>query len=896
MLKASVTQKEPHMNNQQYIARLKVEGMSCASCVARVEKALNKLPNISQAQVNLATENATVHSSDKINYRDVIQAIEKTGFSVTTEQNNIKISGMTCASCSARVQRALSKVDGVIDAHVNLATETATITKLSDVTQQSLQRAIEKAGFDVVQPEWQLRIEGMSCASCVARIEKALNKVTDVSHAQVNLATETAHVQGGELTELLAAVEKSGFHAYLKNQDQPHLQANKQIEQQQLKRDFTIALIFTLPVFILEMGSHLVPAFHHWIHHSIGMQNSWYIQFILTCIVLIFPGRRFYQHGLPALFRGAPDMNSLVAVGTLAAFSYSVLATFAPQLLPTGTVNVYFESAVVIIVLILLGRLLEARAKGQTSQAIQYLLGLQPKTAKVLQANQTIELPIEQVQRGMHILIAPGEKIPVDGHVIAGQSFVDEAMMTGEPVPVAKKQGQQLIGGTINQTGSLTMQATHTGQDGALANIIRMVEQAQGTKLPIQSLVDKITLWFVPVVMLFALITFIVSWMFGPEPALSFALVNAVAVLIIACPCAMGLATPTSIMVGTGRAAELGVLFRQGEALQQLKSINTIAVDKTGTLTEGKPSLTDFVVKEGFDRSAVLQAIASIEAQSEHPIAHAIVQAAQAEHLELVAVSAFDSVTGAGIRAEVNGQHYYLGGMQMMRSLNIDTTMFSDQADVLAQQAKSPLYVVIEQELVALIAVADRLKESSLAAVQQFHQLGLKVVMVSGDNTLTAQSIAQSLGIDEVIAEVLPHEKVDVVKRLQQQAKVAFVGDGINDAPALAQADVGIAIGTGTDIAIESADVVLMSGDMQGVATAIALSQATLRNIQQNLFWAFIYNLVLIPVAAGLLYPFFGILLSPMFAAAAMALSSVFVLTNALRLKCFQAKILEGTV
>lgn len=878
------------MSEQQQIARLKVQGMSCASCVARIEKALNKLPHISQAQVNLATGIATLHSAEKINYSDAIQAIEKTGFNVATEKTEIKIAGMTCASCSARVQRALNKVDGVIDAHVNLATETATITKIPDVSNQSLQKVIEKAGFEVVQPAWQLSIEGMSCASCVARIEKALHKVSGVIQAHVNLATETAQVQGGQLSELLAAVEKSGFHARLKTQDQTIQHVQKQHEQQQLKHDFIWALVFALPVFILEMGSHLIPAFHEWIHQTIGMQNSWYLQFVLTCLVLIFPARRFYQHGIPALLRGAPDMNSLVAVGTLAAFSYSVIATFfIPTWLPSGSINVYFESSVVIVVLILLGRMLEARAKGQTSAAIQYLIGLQPKIAKVLQNGQVIELAIDQVQPEMLIRITPGEKIPVDGTVIEGESFIDEAMMTGEPLAVRKSIGDQVIGGTMNQTGSLTYKVTHTGQDGTLAQIIRMVEQAQGAKLPIQTLVDKITLWFVPIVMLLAALTFIIWWIFGPAPSLSFALVNAVAVLIIACPCAMGLATPTSIMVGTGRGAELGVLFRQGEALQSLKDVTIVAVDKTGTLTEGKPSLTDFIVKEGLNRNRILQAVASIEAQSEHPIAHAIVAAAKAEKLELLAVTAFDSITGAGIRAVVDGQQYDLGGKQMMQSLNITTHIFTDQAAQLAQQGKSPLFVVIDQELVALVAVADQIKTSSLNAIHQLHQQNIKVVMISGDNRITAEYIAKQLHIDQVIAEVLPQDKVQAVQQLQQQGKVAFVGDGINDAPALAQADVGVAIGTGTDIAIETADVVLMSGNVEGVSSAIALSRATIRNIQENLFWAFVYNIVLIPVAAGLLYPWLGVLLSPMFAAAAMALSSVFVLSNALRLKRFRA-------
>lgn len=876
---------------QTWQTQFNITGMSCASCVARVEKALNKLPNIRQAEVNLATQTASVTSSTKIDYTLLLQAVEKAGFQVEQKTTDIRVGGMTCASCSARVQRALTKVDGVINAHVNLATETATVQSLSRVDTQTLYSAIEKSGFDVIQPAWQLKIVGMTCASCVARVEKALKKVAGVISAEVNLATEIATIEGGELAAMIAAVDKAGFSAQQYQTDQnEHVksQQRKQHEQQQLQRDFMIAFILALPVFILEMGSHLIPAFHAWLHQSFGMQNSWLLQGLLATLVLLIPGRRFYQHGIPALLRGAPDMNSLVAVGTLAAYSYSLVATLMPQWLPAASLNVYFESAVVIVVLILLGRLLEARAKGKTSQAIQYLIGLQPKTAKVMQDGQVIELDIQQVKTGMQLRIAPGEKIAVDGVVVEGQSYVDESMMTGESVAVAKTAQDRVIGGTINQTGSLTIQATHVGVDSVLANIIHMVERAQGAKLPIQTLVDKITLWFVPVVMLLALLTFVTWMLLAPQLGLSFALINAVAVLIIACPCAMGLATPTSIMVGTGRAAELGVLFRQGTALQQLKDVSIIAVDKTGTLTEGKPSLTDFIVNDGFQRQPLLKAIASIEQQSEHPIAQAIVAAAKTEQMSLLPVTEFDSITGAGVSAQVAEQHYQIGGVQLMQQLNIDLQAFKIQADALAQQGKSPLYVVVDGQLAAMLAVADAIKPTTPAALTQLKQLGLNVVMISGDNQITAQAVAKQLGIDEVLAEVLPQHKAEAIQQLQQQGKVAFVGDGINDAPALAQADVGIAIGTGTDIAIESADVVLMSGDLQGVATAIGLSQATIRNIQQNLFWAFIYNIVLIPVAAGVLYPMFGLLLSPMFAAAAMALSSVFVVSNALRLKRYQ--------
>ena len=585
-------------------------------------------------------------------------------------------------------------------------------------------------------------------------------------------------------------------------------------------------------------------------------------------------------------------MNSLVAVGTLAAYLHSVVATFFPSVLPQGTVNVYYEAAAVIITLILLGRFFEAKAKGRTSLAIQHLVGMQPKVARIQLNNQVIEVPIAEVQTGTIVEIRPGERIPVDGEVIYGQSFIDESMITGEPMPVEKTIGSTVVGGTINQSGSLNIKATSVGSSSVLSQIIRMVEQAQGSKLPIQALVDKITMWFVPVVMGLSLLTFLTWFIFGPEPALTFSLVNAVAVLIIACPCAMGLATPTSIMVGTGRGAEMGVLFRKGEALQLLKETKVVAVDKTGTLTEGKPILTDLHVLEGFEYNAVLSLMAAVEAKSEHPIARAIVQAAIDKELILSPVADFKSVTGYGIEATVSEHLVHIGADRYMEKLGLNPNVFSQFSDRLGEEGKTPLYVAIDQKLAAIIAVADPIKESTFAAIEALHQLGLKVAMITGDNRHTAQAIAKKLGIDEVIAEVLPEGKIEAVKKLKNQyGKLAYVGDGINDAPALAEADIGLAIGTGTDVAIEAADVVLMSGNLKGVPNAIALSKATISNIRENLFWAFVYNTALIPIAAGVLYPQFGLLLSPVFAAGAMALSSIFVLGNALRLKRFKAPL-----
>ena len=818
----------------------------------------------------------------------------------TQYQETLSIEGMTCASCVGRVEKALKKVDGVESAAVNLATEKAVITSSQPIDRNTLVKAVERAGYDVPKAQpIELIIDGMTCASCVARVEKALKKVQGVQQANVNLATEHAWIQadgGVSSGDLIQAVKKAGYDAKLLEQDNNQQQDKKETELHQLKRDLIISLILAVPVFILEMGAHMIPSFHMWIMHNIGQYNNWLIQFVLTTLVLIFPGRRFYEKGIPALFRLAPDMNSLVAVGTLAAYSFSLVATFIPDVLPQGTVHVYFEAAAVIVSLILLGRYFEAKAKGRTSQAIQHLVGMQAKTARIHRDGQVLEVPVAEVTTDTIVEIRPGERVPVDGEVVEGHSYIDEAMITGEPIPVEKMLGHQVVGGTINQNGTLNIRATAIGESTVLAQIIRMVEQAQGSKLPIQALVDKVTMWFVPAVMFLALLTFIIWFIFGPEPALTFSLVNAVAVLIIACPCAMGLATPTSIMVGTGRGAEMGILFRKGEALQLLQEVKVVAVDKTGTLTEGKPTLTDFHVQDGFERDQVLQIVASVEAKSEHPIALAIVKAAEDENIEFLPVTAFDSVTGSGIKAEVDGQAVQIGANRYMHEIGVNVSAFEQEAARLGNEGKTPIYVAIRQKLAAIVAVADPIKPSTFAAIDALHQLGLKVAMITGDNRHTAHAIATRLGIDQVEAEVLPEGKVDVVQQLQQKyGRVAFVGDGINDAPALAKSDVGIAIGTGTDVAIEAAEVVLMSGNLQGVPNAIALSNATIRNIHQNLFWAFIYNIALIPIAAGVLYPAFGILLSPVFAAGAMALSSVFVLGNALRLKYFHAIKFESS-
>lgn len=744
-----------------------------------------------------------------------------------------------------------------------------------------------------------LAVEGMTCASCVGRVERALRAVPGVGEASVNLATERAEITGSvDPAALIAAVGAVGYAARpapaaLRAGDEA--EGRKAAEEAALRRDLTLAAALSLPVIVLEMGAHLLPPVHKAIMATIGMQASWYVQFVLTSLVLLGPGQRFYRKGVPALVRLAPDMNSLVAVGTAAAYLYSLVATFAPGLLPAGTVNVYYEAATMIVTLILLGRMLEARAKGQSSQAIGRLIGLQVRSARVRRDGASQEVAVADLRPGDLVEVRPGERLPVDGEVAEGASWIDESMITGEPLPVEKGPGSAVTGGTVNQTGAFIFRATAVGEATVLAQIIRLVEAAQGGKLPIQALVDRVTMWFVPGVMGLAALTFAVWLAVGPEPALTFGLVNAVAVLIIACPCAMGLATPTSIMVGTGRGAELGVLFARGAALQSLQGVRVVAFDKTGTLTEGKPVLADLTLAPGFQRADVLSAVAAVEARSEHPIARAIVAAAGGEGLVLADATDFAAVPGFGASARVAGRQVAVGADRYMAALDLDVAPFADAAARLGDEGKSPLYAALDGRLAAIMAVADPVKETTPAAIRALHGMGLKVAMITGDNARTAEAIARRLGIDEVVAEVLPEGKVTAIRRLKADGPLAFVGDGINDAPALAEADVGLAVGTGTDIAIEAADVVLMSGRLTAVAEAIGLSRAVMRNIGQNLFWAFAYNVALIPVAAGVLWPVTGVLLSPAFAAGAMALSSVFVIGNALRLRRYTAAVAVGS-
>ena len=806
----------------------------------------------------------------------------------------LSIADMTCASCVRRVEKAIETVPGVAGAAVNLATEKADVTFSGAPDVASVAQAVRKAGYGIAEEGMEFPVEGMTCASCIGRVEKALKSVPGVLEATANLAQERVRVRflkgTAGFADFAAVIERAGYRAMQESAATPAEDDRRAAEAKTLRRDLTVAAVLTAPLFVMEMGAHAFPAFGHYIHDTLGMQASRLIQFVLATLVLAGPGLRFFRKGIPSLLRLAPDMNSLVVIGTFAAWSFSTVATFSPGLLPGGAANVYFEAAAVIVTLILAGRYLEARAKGRTGEAIRHLAGLRAKSARVLRDGKAEDVPLDAVVAGDLVLVRPGEKVPVDGEVTEGLSYVDESMISGEPMPVARGAGDTVTGGTVNTTGSLTFRATRVGADTVLSQIIRMVEDAQAAKLPIQALVDRVTQWFVPGVMGLALLTFGAWFVFGPSPALAHALVNAVAVLIIACPCAMGLATPTSIITGTGRAAELGVLFRQGTALQTLEGTDIVAVDKTGTLTLGHPTLTEIVPAEGFARDEVLSFVAAAEVHSEHPIAAAIHEGAVAEGITLPAASDFLALSGQGISAAVSGRKVEAGSAGFMRSLGLDVTPFTADALRLAADGASPLYAAIDGRLAALFAVTDPVKPTTFAAVAALKALGIEVAMITGDNRRTAEAVAAKLGIDRVMAEVLPDGKVAAVRELSAggRKKVAFVGDGINDAPALAAADTGIAIGTGTDVAIESADVVLMAGDMRGVAASIAISRATMRNIRENLFWAFGYNVALIPVAAGLLYPAFGLQLSPALAAGAMALSSVFVVSNALRLKRFR--------
>jgi len=812
---------------------------------------------------------------------------------------NIPVTGMSCASCVRRVERALADSKGVAEASVNFASETASVTYHPETTKpDELIRLIREAGYGADVRERTFGVSGMTCASCVGRVERALRKLPGVVEASVNLANERATVGyvAGEVgpRDLEEAVEGAGY-GVVREDEESSAEGSREREYGKLRGDFFLAVALTALILLgsLPMMLGFMPPLPvAWL--NLGL-------LVLATPVQFWAGRRFYRGAWGALRHGQANMNTLVVMGTSAAYLYSAVATLAPQLFAAGRADVYFDTSALIITLILLGRLLEARAKGRTNEAIKKLAGLQAKTARVVRDGGEVDIPVEDVRVGDIVIVRPGEKVPVDGRIVSGESAVEEAMITGESIPVTKRAGDEVIGATINASGSFRFAATKVGEDTALQQIMRMVEVAQGSKAPIQRLADRISAVFVPAVMVVATMTFLVWIMFGPEPAFTFALLNTVAVLIIACPCAMGLATPTSIMVGTGKGAESGILIKGGEALEGAHKLDAVVLDKTGTLTRGEPELTDLVPTNGVPEEELLRIAASAESGSEHPLGEAIVRGAKDRRLQLPQADAFEAISGGGIRARVEGRDVLVGSSRFLSESGVSEDGLIAKSEGLARAGKTPIFVAVDGEAAGLAGVADVVREESEEAVDRLHTLGLEVAMLTGDNRRTAEAIARQLGVDRVVAEVRPEDKANEIKRLQAEGKkVGMVGDGINDAPALAQADVGIAIGTGTDVAMEAADLTLISGDVRGVARAISLSKATVRNIKLNLFWAFAYNVALIPVAAGVLYPLFSDgsvpevlrpvlgeygFLNPVLAAAAMALSSVTVVSNALRLR-----------
>ena len=801
------------------------------------------------------------------------------------------VDGMSCASCAGRVERAAAAVEGVRGAAVNLAADTLTVEGDGALSAANLSEALTSAGYPPRAEMVQLKVEGMTCASCVGRVERAIAEVPGVVSVAANLATDTvtiSRIEGAVADAALAAASAgAGYPAkVLASETRDATGETRAEEADRLFRRVVTAVALTLPVFILEMGSHVIPGVHMLIERTIGTNVSWMVQFVLTTLVLFGPGREFFLRGVPALRHGAPDMNSLVALGTSAAWAYSTFVLFFPSLLPPEVRAVYFEAAAVIVCLILIGRWLEARAKGRTGAAIRALVGMQARTARVERDGVPVEVDAADLAVGDRVHVRPGERIPTDGVVLDGSSPVDESMITGEPLPVAKVAGDVVTGGTVNGGGALVLEASRIGEDTILAQIIRMVEEAQGAKLPIQALVDRVTYWFVPAVMAAALMTLLVWLVFGPDPAITLALVASVSVLIIACPCAMGLATPTSIMVGTGRAAELGVLFRNGAALQRLAEVDVVAFDKTGTVTEGVPTLTDVIIADGFERDEVLAIVAAVEDRSEHPVAAAVVRGAGIAPGDFPEVADFAVASGEGVQARVRGRVVQIGSPGYLNSAGVDIDAHGEAIGALARAGNTTFVAAIDGVVAAVLAVSDPVRAEAAAVLSRLAGAGVELVMISGDAQETAEAIGKGLGFGTVHGGIRPDGKRAIIAGFRERGRtVAFVGDGINDAPALAQADVGVAIGVGTDVAIEAADVVLMSGDLSGVLNALEMSKRTMRNIRQNLGWAFGYNAALIPIAAGVLYPAFGLLLSPIFAAGAMALSSVSVLTNALRLR-----------
>jgi Cu+-exporting ATPase len=817
------------------------------------------------------------------------------GTSAKTRSKHLKkvsfpVTGMSCASCAAKIEKGLSSLSGIVEASVNFAAEKVTVSyDPAKVHINDFIKTVKELGYGAVATTVVLPIRGMSCASCVEKISKGLNELEGVVSATVNFATEkaTIHYLPSIVTidVFIKTVDSLGYKALFPAEEEDLLTRDERVKAEEylrLKNEFLFAAALSIPIIIGGVGD-----FFSWVPDF--LKNN-LILFLLATPVQFFSGMRFYRGAFAAARHMTTDMNTLIAVGTSAAYFYSAAVTFFPGFFSSAGFRgeVYFDTATVIIALILLGRLLEMRAKGHTSEAIKKLIGLKPRTARVVRDGQETDIKAEEVLEGDIIIVRPGEKIPVDGVVVEGRSSIDESMISGESLPVEKGAGDEVIGATMNKTGSFRFRATRVGKETTLSQIIKMVEEAQGSKPPIARLVDVIASWFVPAVIIVAALTFVVWYFFGPAPAFTLALLNAIAVLIIACPCAMGLATPTSIMVGTGKGAENGILIRGGESLETAHKLNAIVLDKTGTLTRGAPSVTDIIVTPGSSEETVLYYAASAEKGSEHPLGEAIVRRADERKLRLKDAVSFSAVPGHGISAVVEGKEVLLGNLKLMKERGVECAGLEKDAERLSDEGKTPMFVALDKDLVGVIAVADTLKENSREAVEAFKRLGLEVAILTGDNRRTASAVAAALGVDRVLSEVLPEDKAREIKKLQDEGKVvAMVGDGINDAPALAQANVGIAIGTGTDVAMEASDITLIGGDLRSIVTAVALSRATIRNIKQNLFWAFFYNIILIPVAAGVLYPFYGVLLNPMLAAAAMGLSSVTVVTNALRLKRF---------
>ena len=800
--------------------------------------------------------------------------------------NKFKISGMTCSACANRIEKVVSKMDGVKDANVNFATETLTVNYDDKaITKLDIEEKVEKIGFKIQKniQSHNYKIEGMTCSACANRVEKVTKKILGVENAVVNFATEKLSISYDadviNFGDIKAKVEKAGYKLIREDEQKVEEKRKKLDEKGKLFWRLILSLIFALPLLTITMGHMVGMPLPNIIDPMMNPLNFAIIQLVLTIPVMII-GYKFYYIGYKNLFKLSPNMDSLIAIGTSAAFIYSLYGTYK---IYTGdasySMSLYYEAAVTILALITLGKYLEAISKGKTSQAIKKLMGLAPKTATIVRDGKELVIPIDEVVVGDIIIVKPGEKLPVDGEVIEGATAVDEAMLTGESIPVEKTVGSKVIGASINKTGFIKYKATKVGKDTALSQIIKLVEDAQGSKAPIAKLADIIASYFVPIVIGLAILSSI-GWLIAGENGV-FALTIFISVLVIACPCALGLATPTAIMVGTGKGAEYGVLIKGGEALEVTHQIDTIVFDKTGTITEGKPVVTD-IITTTISEEELLSIAASSEKGSEHPLGEAIVKGAEERNIKFKEISNFKAIPGHGIQVEIEGKVILLGNKKLMTENSIEIGDLGVKSDKLANEGKTPMYIAINNKLEGIIAVADTVKPSSKEAIENLHKMGIKVAMITGDNKKTADAIAKQVGIDIVLAEVLPEDKANEVKKIQEKgSKVAMVGDGINDAPALAQADIGIAIGTGTDVAIESANIVLMKGDLKDVATAIKLSKATIRNIKQNLFWAFGYNVLGIPVAMGVLHIFGGPLLNPMIGAAAMSLSSVSVLANA---------------